>query len=117
MEGRAVLERLCQILSALTLDLVAHKIQIEETDTLADEVTEGACSNVCDLVVAQIDLINMDSVTLKRCTDNDQVIVSDAVGKHVLMVTVNDDVETVVLIVGLLEVLDEGVVGLETSLL
>lgn len=58
----------------------------------------------------------MDGVTLKRCTNHDQVVVRNAVGKHILMVTVDDNVETVILIVRLLEILNKSVVRLEASL-
>lgn len=59
----------------------------------------------------------MDSVTLECRADDDKVVVSDTVRKHILVIAVNDDIQAVVLVVGLLEVLDEGVVRLETRLL
>ena len=71
----AVLEGLSQVLGSLTLNGVAHQVQIEKSDRLADQVSEGTRTDITDLIVAKIDLLNMDGVTCESRADNDQVVV------------------------------------------
>ena len=59
----------------------------------------------------------MDSVALQSCTDHDQVVISDSICEHVLVVAVNDDVDRVIFIISFLQVLNEGIVRLEAGLL
>ena len=59
----------------------------------------------------------MDSVALQGCTDHDKVVIGDTVCEHILVVSVNDDVDRVVFIVCFLQVLNEGIVRLEAGLL
>lgn len=92
LQGRAVLKGLSQVLRALTLDLVSHKIQIQKTNALADEISECTSSNISDHVVAQVYLINVDGIALQSRADDDQMVVSDTVREHILVVSVNDNV-------------------------
>ena len=69
------------------------------------------------MVVPQIDLINVDSVAFKSVANQDEVIIGDSVREHVLVIARDDDVERVVLVVGLLQILDECVVRVHASLL
>ena len=104
-------------MGTFTLNLVSHQVQIEESDGLADEIAEGACANISDLVVSEVNLFNMDSVALQSRADHDQVVISDSISKHVLVISVDNDIDGVVFIIGLLEVLNESIVRVKTGLL
>ena len=104
-------------MGTFTLNLVSHQVQIEESDGLADEIAEGTCANISDLVVSEVNLFNMDSVALQSRADHDQVVISDSISKHVLVISVDNDIDGVVFIIGLLEVLNESIVRVKTGLL
>ena len=53
----------------------------------------------------------MNGVTLQGATDQDQVVVRYPISEHVLIVSMNDDVDGLVLIIGLLQVGNESIVG------
>ena len=58
----------------------------------------------------------MDGVALESRADHDQVVISDPISEHVLVISMNDNVNRVVFIVSFFKVLNEGVVRLEASL-
>ena len=113
----AVFERFGKILSTLTLDSVAHQVQIQKSHRLTDQIAQGTRTNIRDTVVSEVNLFNVNGVSLESRADHDQMIVSDSISEHVLVVSMDDDVDRIVFIVGLLEILNESIVRLQTSLL
>lgn len=59
----------------------------------------------------------MDCVPFERAANQDDVIVSNAIREHVLVVSMNNDIDGIVFIVSFLEILDKRVVRLQTRLL
>ena len=113
----AVFEGFSEVLSTFTLNAVTHQVQIEESNRFADQVTKGTSSDIRDLVVSEVNLFDMDSISLEGRADEDDVVVSDAVSEHVLMVSVDNDINGIILIVSFFKVLNEGIVRLHASLL
>ena len=59
----------------------------------------------------------MDCVPFEGAANQDDVIVSNAIREHVLVVSMNNDIDGIVFIVSFLEILDKRVVRLQTRLL
>ena len=75
LKARALAERLRQILSALTLDLVALHVQAEEAVGAAQQVTQGAGARVCYFVISQVNIFNVGGVGLEGRAESDQALV------------------------------------------
>lgn len=58
----------------------------------------------------------MDCVPFEGAANQDDVIVSNAIREHVLVVSMNNDIDGIVFIVSFLEILDKRVVRLQTRL-
>ena len=58
----AVLQGFGEVLGALTLNFVTHEIQTDDSDGVLNEITKDTGTQVGNLVISQIDLINIKSI-------------------------------------------------------
>jgi len=68
LEVGAFFQRFSQKLSTFTLDFVSLEVETEKPLTLGNEVGESLSSLVSDLIVAQIDIFNVNSILIESCT-------------------------------------------------
>jgi hypothetical protein len=69
------------------------------------------------LIVSKVNIANVDRVSLQRLTQHNQCLVVNSIGEVVFVVTLNDKVDCIVLIVGLFQVGAESFVSFDVSLL
>ena len=93
MQVRALLQGFSQVLRALRLDVIALQVEAEQARRFRDEIREGLRAVVCNLVVAQVNIRNVDRVLLQRLAQHDQRLVGDSVCEVVFVVTENRQVD------------------------
>lgn len=89
----AFLQRFSQVLCSLRLDVVALQIETEQAGCLRDQICERLGTVVCDFVVAQVNIRNVNGVLLKRLAQDDESLVVDSICKIVFVVTKNGKVD------------------------
>ena len=91
--------------------MVSLQIQTHQSWALRDKIPKSFRTNISNLIVPEIYLFNVDSVTFKSCANNNEMIIGYAVGEDLLVVAWDDNIDVVVFIICFFEVLHEGIVG------
>ena len=111
LEICALFQSLCKVLCSLWFDVISLQVQAHQSWALRDQISKSFRTNISNLIVAEIYLFNVDSVTFECCANNNEMIIGYAVGEDLLVVAWNDNIDVVVFIIGFFKVLHEGIVG------
>ena len=82
-----------------------------------DQVTEHSSSQVRNLIIAQINVLNIECILFQGLANHDQVVICDTISEHEFVISWQDDFKALILIIAILEVLHKGVMGLHLGLL
>mmetsp|Transcript_1243 Transcript_1243/g.1450 ORF Transcript_1243/g.1450 Transcript_1243/m.1450 type:complete len:207 (-) Transcript_1243:21-641(-) len=116
LEVKAFLEVVSQELGAITLDLVALQVESEQARGLANEIGEGLGSFIRYFVVTQINVLDINGKRVERRAEGNESRVVNAVVEVVLVVSLDDDLEGLVVFHGLFQVLHESIMGVDVDL-
>ena len=111
LEICALFQSLCKVLCSFWFDVVSLQVQAHQSWALWDQISKSFCTNISNLIVAKVNLFDVDSVTFESCANNNEMIIGYAVGEDLLVVAWYDNIDVVVFIICFFKVLHEGIVG------
>jgi hypothetical protein len=104
-------------LGAFALNLVAFQVQAYQPWRLTDQVCQCFSAYICNFIVAEVNIFDINCVLLKRFTNDLEVVVGDAIVKHIFVVALDQNVQRKVVVVASFEVLDECCMHVNAALL
>lgn len=112
LEVTTFFQCLGQELSTLTLDLVSLNVETEKSWTFADEVCQSLRSLIGDVVVTQIYILDVNGKLVERGAESNECLIINPIVEVVLIVSLDDDLQSLVVLHRLFKVLHKAVVGL-----
>ncbi len=103
----ALLERLSKILSTLRLDVVTLETQAQQAGRFRNKFCQRLRAEVSDFIVSEVDLLNVNREVAQCVAQDHQLFIVNTISEVPLVVSLDDDVDLIVLIVGFLKISNE----------
>jgi hypothetical protein len=103
----ALLERLSQVLSTFRLDVVTLETQAQQAGRFRNKFCQRLRAEVSDFIVSEVDLLNVNREVAQRFAQDHQLFIVNTIGEVPLVISLDDDVDLIIFVVGLLKISNE----------